>query len=186
MQSKVRANIELTAQVIIALAVVVAAAALVKRTFYPGQGNPNLPRISAGERLNVPNIDWKQNQKTLVFFLKKDCPYCTTSAPFYRQLIEDASKRNVKSVAILPNSIDEAHKYLQYLELPIEDVQTGSLSSYKISGTPTVLYVDSQGIVRSAWFGAAPEREKEMRDQLVALFDAKASNETATKQGNDP
>ena len=173
MQSKVRANIELTTQVIIALAVVVAAAALVKRTFYPGQGNPNLPRISAGERLNVPNIDWKQNQKTLVFFLKKDCPYCTTSAPFYRQLIEDASKRNVKSVAILPNSIDEAHKYLQYLELPIEDVKTGPLASYKISGTPTVLFVDSQGIVRSVWFGAAPDREKEMRDKLIELFDAK-------------
>jgi hypothetical protein len=96
-------------------------------------------------------------------------------------LIEDASKRNVRSLAILPNSVDEARKYLQYLELPIENVQAGSLSSYKISGTPTVLYVDSQGIVRSAWFGAAPEREKEMRDQLVALFDAKASNEASAK-----
>ena len=176
MQSKVRANIELTAQVIIALAVVVAAAALVKRTFYPGQGNPNLPRISAGERLNIPDVNWEQNKKSLVFFLKKDCPYCTSSAPFYRQLLEEASKRNVKSLAILPNSVDEARKYLQYLELPIENVQTGLLASYKISGTPTVLFVDSQGIVRSAWFGAAPEREKEMPDQLVALFDAKASN----------
>ena len=174
MQSKVRANIELTAQVIIALAVVVAAAALVKRTFFPGPGNPNLPRINAGERLSVPNIDWEKNQKSLVFFLKKDCPYCTTSAPFYRQLIEDASKRNVKSVAVLPNSADEARKYIQYLELPIENIQTGgSLAAYKITGTPTVLFVDKEGIVRSAWFGAQPEREKEMRDKLVELFDAK-------------
>jgi len=172
MQSKVRANIELTAQVIIALAVVAAAAALVKRNFFPGLGNPNPPRISAGERLSIPNVDWKQNQKSLVFFLKKDCPYCTTSAPFYRQLIEDASKRNVKCVAILPNSADEARKYLQYLELPIENIQTGSLSSYKISGTPTVLFVDNEGIVRSAWFGAAPEREQEMRSKLDQLFEA--------------
>jgi len=176
MQSKVRANIELTAQVIIALAVVVAAAALVKRNFFAGPGNPNLPRISAGERLSVPNVDWKQNQKSLVFFLKKDCPYCTTSAPFYRQLIEDASKRNVKRLAILPNSADEARKYLQYLELPIENIQTGPLSSYKISGTPTVLFVDSQGIVRSVWFGAQTGREKEMRDKLVELFDEKVKN----------
>jgi len=172
MPSKVRANIELTAQVIIALAVVVAAGTLVKRTFFPGAGTPNLPRISAGERLSVPNVDWKQNQKSLVFFLKNDCPYCTTSAPFYRQLIEDASKRNVKCVAILPNSADEARKYLQYLELPIENIQTGSLSSYKISGTPTVLFVDNEGIVRSAWFGAAPEREQEMRSKLDQLFEA--------------
>jgi peroxiredoxin len=174
MQSKVRANIELTAQVVVALAVVVAAGALVKRTFFPGGGNPNLPRINAGERLSVPNIDWQQNQKSLVFFLKKDCPYCTTSAPFYRQLIDEASKRSVKSVAVLPNSADEARKYLQYLELPIKDVHTDApLASYKISGTPTVLFVDSQGIVRSAWFGAQTEREKEMRDKLVTLFDEK-------------
>jgi peroxiredoxin len=177
MQSKVRANIELTAQVVIALAVVVAAGALVKRTFFPGQGNSNLPRINAGERLSVPNIDWQKNQKSLVFFLKKDCPYCTTSAPFYRQLIEDAAKRNVKCVAILPNSPDEAHKYMQYLELPIENIQTGSsLAAYKITGTPTVLFVDKDGIVRSAWFGAQTEREQEMRDKLVGLFDAKTSN----------
>lgn len=178
MQSKVRANIELTAQVVIAIAVVVAAAALVKRTFFPRQGNPSsLPRITAGERLNVPNVDWEQNKKSLVFFLKKDCVYCTSSAPFYRQLIEGASKRNVTSLAILPNSVDEARKYLQYLELPIENIQTGlPLSSYKISGTPTVLFVDNQGIVRSAWFGAQPEREKEMRDRLVELFEAKTNN----------
>ena len=177
MRNSVRANVELVAQIVIAVAVVVAAGVLVKRTVFPRQSNPSsFPRISAGERLNVPDIDWKQNKKSLVFFLKKDCPYCTTSAPFYRQLIEDASKRNVKSVAILPNSIDEAHKYLQYLELLIEDVQTGPLSSYKISGTPTVLFVDSQGIVRSAWFGAQPEREKEMRDKLVELFESKTND----------
>jgi peroxiredoxin len=181
MQSKVRANIELTAQVIIAIAVVVAAGALVKRNFFPGTGNPNLPRISAGERLSVPNVDWERNKKTLVFFLKKDCVYCTSSAPLYRQLIEDASKRSVASLAILPNSADEARKYLQYLELPIENIQTGSLAAYKVTGTPTVVFVDNQGIVRSVWYGAAPDREKEMRDQLVALFDAKASNEASAK-----
>jgi hypothetical protein len=87
-------------------------------------------------------------------------------------LIEDASKRNVKSVAILPDSADEARKYLKYLELPFENIQIGPLSSYKISGTPTVLLVDNQGIVRSAWFGAQSEREKEMRDKLIELFDA--------------
>lgn len=171
MQSKVRANIELTTQVIIAVAVVIAAAALVKRTFFTGQAS-NLPRISAGERLNTPDVNWKQNKQSLVFFLKKDCAYCTSSAPFYRQLIEDASKRNVKAVAILPNSFDEARKYLTYLELPIEEVHIGPLAAYKVTGTPTVLLVDDQGMVKSSWFGAVPEREKEMRDKLLALYDS--------------
>ncbi|MGZ8844407.1 MAG: peroxiredoxin family protein [Pyrinomonadaceae bacterium] len=175
MPSNLRSNIELGAQIVIAVAVVVAAGVLVKRNLFPARGaNPgNLPRINAGENLKVPNVDWAQNKKSLVFFLKKDCSFCTASAPFYRQLLDEASKRNVKSLAILPDSDQEAREYITYLKLPIDTVQTGSLEPYKISGTPTVLFVDRQGIVRSVWFGAAREREKEMRDQLVELFDAK-------------
>jgi hypothetical protein len=117
MRSNLRANVELGAQIAIALAVVVVAGVFVKRNLFPQQVNPaSLPRIGAGERLNVPNVDWEQNKKSLVFFLKKDCAYCTSSAPFYRQLIEDASKRNVRSLAILPNSLDEARDYVQSLD----------------------------------------------------------------------
>lgn len=173
MRTNVRANIELAAQVVIAIAIVITAGMFVKRTVFPGQANVStMPRINAGERLTVPNVDWAQNKKSLVFFLKKDCSYCSSSAPLYRQLIQDASKRNVKCIAVLPNSPEEARKYLQYLELPIENIQTGPLAAYKISGTPTVLFVDESGIVRSVWFGAQVEREKEMHDQLVALFDS--------------
>jgi peroxiredoxin len=167
MPNNLRTNIEMGVQIVIAVAILVAAGVLVKRTVFPRQSNPpSLPRINVGERLDVPNVNWQQNKKSLVFFLKKDCPYCTSSAPFYRQLIEDASHRNVKSVAVLPNSADEARKYLQYLELSIDNVQTDPSTAYKISGTPTVLFVDDGGIVRSAWFGAVPGREKEMREHF--------------------
>jgi len=75
-------------------------------------------------------------------------------------------------VAVLPDSSDEARKYIQYLELPIERVEIAPLAAYKISGTPTVLFIDDGGVVKSAWFGAAPDQEKEMRDKLIALFDS--------------
>jgi peroxiredoxin len=175
MSNSLRSNIELGTQILIAVAVVVAAGVLVKRSIFPRQPSPdNRPRVSAGEKLNVPNVDWEQNKKSLVFFLKKDCSFCTSSAPFYRQLLEEASKRNVRSLAILPDSDQDAREYLAYLKLPIEIAQTGSsLEPYKIIGTPTVVFVDRQGIVRNVWFGAAREREKEMRDKLVELFGAK-------------
>jgi thioredoxin-related protein len=172
MQNNIRANLELGAQIAIAIAVVVVAGVLVKRQVFPSQTRSNAPQINAGEKLNVPNVDWEQNKKSLVFFLQKGCHYCSSSAPFYRQLIADATSKNVKSLAILPNSADDARQYLQSLELPIENLQTGSLASYKVNGTPTVLFVDRHGIVRSVWFGAAPEREKEMRDRLDQLFEA--------------
>jgi hypothetical protein len=182
MPNKLRANIELGAQIAIAIAVVTIAGVVVKRNLFPGPVNPaSLPRIAVGERLSVPNVNWEQNKKSLVFFLMKDCVHCQASAPFYKLLIEEASKRDVKSLAILPNSVAEGQAYLKSLELPIENVQTASLSSYKIPGTPTVLFVDRQGIVKSAWFGSALGREKEMRDQLILLLDARDPGESLTK-----
>ena len=182
MPKNIRGNIELGAQITIAIATVLIAGVVVKRNLYPPPANPsNLPRITVGERLNVPGVDWQQNQKTLVFFLMKDCVYCKASAPFYRELIEDASKRDVKLLAVFPNSVEEGHAYLRSLNLSIDDVRNGPLSAYKVSGTPTVLFVDGQGIVRSAWFGSAPERDKQMRDELVALFDANSAGTTALK-----
>jgi hypothetical protein len=73
---------------------------------------------------------------------------------------------------VFPNTLEEARKYLQYIELPIENLYTGPLVDAKISGTPTVLFVDDSGIVRSVWIGAQTAREREMRDNLLALFDS--------------
>ena len=167
-----RSNIETGSQVIIALAVVAIAGVAAARYISSRTHYANKPRVKIGEQLNVPNVNWENNKKTLVFFLMKDCVYCAASARFYRELIDEASKRNVKSLAVFPNSIEEARKYIQYLDLPIQDIQTGSLADYKISGTPTLLFIDRRGTVRGACFGAAPEKEKEMRDNLVRLFDS--------------
>lgn len=185
MSKNLRANIELGAQIAIAIAVLVVAGVVVKRFLFSRPANDasfkQQEQMIMGTRVNVPNIDWEQNKKTIIFFLNKDCVFCKMSAPLYRQLIEDASKRNVKWLAILPGPVEEGRQYVQSLDLPIENVQTGSLSSYKLSVTPTVLFVDNQGIIKGVWMGAAPAREKEMRDQLAALFDANTSRDPATK-----
>ncbi len=179
MPRNLRANVELGVQIVVAIAVVVIAGVVVKRYLFPQQENrENLQQRELqiiGTRMNIPNVDWEQNKKTLVFFLKKDCAYCKYTAPFYRQLIEDASKRNVKMLAILPNSVEEGREYVESLDLPIENVQTGLPSSYKIPGVPSVLFVDNQGIIKGVWIGAGPGREKEVREDLNSLFDAKVS-----------
>jgi peroxiredoxin len=170
MRNNLRANLELSAQIAIAIAIVAVAGVLVKRNLFPSSNLTRPPQINAGEKLNVPNVDWEHNGKSLVFFLRKDCKYCTSSAPFYRQLIADANARNVKLLAILPNSLDDARQYLKSLDLAIDDVRSSSFAEYKINGTPTVLFVDNEGIVRRTWFGAQSDREGEMRNQLAQLF----------------
>lgn len=69
MSKTLRANIELGINIVIAIAIVAVAAAVVKR--YVFSANPESPlRIAKGDRLEVPNVNWEQNEKTLVFFLK--------------------------------------------------------------------------------------------------------------------
>jgi hypothetical protein len=46
----------------------------------------------------------------------------------------------------------------------------GSLSSYKIPGTPSVLMVDGEGTVRGVWIGAEPGRDRQLREELVSLL----------------
>lgn len=174
----IRANIETGAQIIIAIAVVAIAIVVVKRYVAPPQlknDGVEQARMLVGTRINGPNVDWEQNKNSLVFFLKKDCIYCEASAHFYRQLIDDASQRNVKWLAILPNSVDEGKEYVRSLELPIENVKSAPLSAYKISGTPSLLFVDDQGMVKGVWVGATTGRETKMREELVALFNAKSN-----------
>jgi peroxiredoxin len=169
-----RAKIELGLNIVIAVAIVLIAGVVVKRTFFPEQVNrPTLEQqaqMLLGTRINVPGADWAQNKKSLVFFLKKDCIYCDAIAPAYRELISEAQKLNVKLIAILPNSVEEGRQYVQALGLSIDDVQMGSLSSYKMPGTPSVLMVDGEGTIRGIWIGAEPGRDREMREKLVSLL----------------
>ena len=113
-----RAKIEFGLNIAIAVAIVLIAGVVVKRVFFPEQANtPTLTEkaeMLVGTRINVPGANWAQNKKTLVFFLKKDCSFCNTIAPAYRELISDAQKVNVKLIAI-PSSVDEGRQYVQSL-----------------------------------------------------------------------
>ena len=170
MRNSFRTNIEFGTQIVIAIAVLVVGGIIVKRHFFPEQRTPfNMAAISAGERLNLADVNWKENKKSLVFFLNKDCRYCTSSAPLYRQLKEEALKQNVKSLAVFPHSAEEAKAYLESIQLSIDEIHTGPLASYKIPVTPTVLFVNSSGTVERVWFGDASGKEKQMREEFLAV-----------------
>lgn len=170
MPGSLRTKIEFVAQIVIAIAVLVVAGIVVKRHVFPERrAPPNSQSISAGEQLHLPDVDWKQNQKSLVFFLKKDCRYCTSSAPLYRQLTEEALKQNVKSLALFPHTADEAKAYLELIQVSVDEIRIVPFSSYKIAGTPTVLFVNSTGVVEGIWVGDAVGRENQIREEFLAL-----------------
>jgi peroxiredoxin len=176
--NNIKSKIEFSLNIVVVIAIVIVAVVIVRQYVSPlrvDHGGNTRQRAQAlvGTRLTVTGVDWRQNKKSVVFFLQKDCPACKIAAPFYRQLIDEASRRDVKRLAILPDPLEEGQQYVRSLDLRIDGVQSAELSSYKITSIPTVLYVNSDGVVKGAWIGAAPDRENETRTELVALLEAK-------------
>lgn len=108
----------------------------------------------------VPNINWKENDKNLLIVLKQGCPFCAESAGFYQKLISETNKNNVRVIAVLPQDIKESKKYLNELNIPIQEIRQSSLESINVSGVPTLALIDKNGVVTNTWIGKlTPEEE---------------------------
>jgi thiol-disulfide isomerase/thioredoxin len=134
-------------------------------------GNPAPKKAPAeGTQLSVPGVNWRESDKTVLLALSKGCHFCSESAPFYQHLTRELSERkDVRLIAVFPQEIDEAKKYLDGLGVPIGDVRQASLGSLGVAGTPTLIIVDKSGTVKQAWIGRlTPEREQEVLSRVRA------------------
>jgi hypothetical protein len=70
-------------------------------------------------------------------------------------------------VAVLPQPTDEARTYLLNLGVPILVVKQAPLACVSVSATPTLMMVNSEGVVTDSWTGQlSPEFEKEVISKL--------------------
>lgn len=59
----------------------------------------------------------------------------------------------MKLLALLPQSVMEGKQYLEKLGVPVDDLRQVQLQSIGVTGTPTLLLVDSTGTVVDVWAG---------------------------------
>lgn len=110
-------------------------------------------------------IDFSAAERTLVAVLRSDCPFCDQSKPFYRRLAS-GDRTGVRIVVVARRGDAEIDSYRPVLE-PDSVVFVGP-GVLPVSGTPTLLLVDRQGVVEAAWIGLlGREREDEV---LAAVF----------------
>lgn len=137
---------------------------LIQRFFFAKTTQP-LQTIALGSKVSLPGVEWAKNGKTLVLALQTGCHFCSESAPFYQRLIQAATTKGVKVVAIFPQPLAEAHAYS--LALPTSDVRQASLNSLSVGGTPTLILVNEKGEVAAAWVGKLPsDKEAEVPARL--------------------
>jgi thioredoxin-related protein len=80
---------------------------------------------------------------------------------------ENSARNNLKFVAVVPHDISEGKKYLNDINLSINDIIQLSPSSLNIQGTPTLILVDKTGTVTAVWPGKlTAEREENVLKRL--------------------
>jgi hypothetical protein len=122
----------------------------------PAPGPAARAQIQKGKDMKplLKDVNWSQNGRTIVLALSTQCHFCTASAPFLRKLVQEAkSTKAVKTVAVLPQPIAEAQKYLDGEDVHVDEVTQAEMSSIGVGGTPTWLMVDKAGIVTDVWVG---------------------------------
>lgn len=140
---------------------------IIQKFFFPGfTESPHL-QIQNGTNVEIKNIDWDKNYKTLVLYVSNGCKFCTDSMPFYRTLANESTKNNTAVVIVSPDSEMATKKYLNENRVKSVEVRQASLSYIGVPGTPTILLVDKSGKIERSWIGKLkPETEKEVIEQM--------------------
>ena len=89
--------------------------------------------------------------------------------------VKEKQKNGVRMVAVLPQNTDEAIRYLESHQIKVDQVLNASLSSIGVTGTPTLMLVNEDGVVSEFWRGKLnEEKQAEVSGpNSVKVFDVK-------------
>jgi hypothetical protein len=167
-------KLEVSANIAILLLASLIGVILTKNYLWPGKDvvvSESRKRniIQPGTKLSLPDVDWTQNGQTLILALSKDCRYCSESASFYQKIVNQRQGKSLKVIAVLPQDTQSGQNYLNGLGVAVDEIRQTSLSSIQVSGTPTLLLVDQNGVVKEVWVGKLPsDKESEALSKILA------------------
>lgn len=143
-------RIEIAANVAIIAVALLLGLVLIKNYLIVKQPENTAVFATKNAPVSLPGVNWSKNDQTLVLAVSSTCHFCTESAPFYRQL---AAHNRARLIAVLPQSAEEGKLYLEGLGVAVDEIKQISLSSINVSGTPTLILVNNDGVITDTWVG---------------------------------
>jgi hypothetical protein len=166
LMSQLLKKTEVAANIAIVVVAILLGVVLVRKYLLPDAHAPipPVPTIAPGTKLSLPNVDWQVNGRTLLLALSTTCRFCTESGPFYQRVAQERAKnQNIRLVAVFPQSVAEAQKYLSDMGVTVDEVREARLDSIGVMATPTLILANAEGAVVESWVGKLPgERESEL------------------------
>ncbi|MDQ3068839.1 MAG: hypothetical protein M3R55_03810 [Acidobacteriota bacterium] len=100
----------------------------------------------------------------LLLVLSTTCRYCTQSMPFYTQLakLPQVAAGRLRLSVVSLQSQEQMQAYLEANGLRMERIVSLRDSGLNITGTPVLVLVSPDGIVRDSWGGWLPPAQEAM------------------------
>jgi thioredoxin-related protein len=160
-------KLETAANIAIIVVAILLGAVIIQKYLLPSSSRPQRMQPVIGKQMNLPDVNWASQPKTLILALSTTCHFCNESAPFYRRLIESVKGKNVKLIAVFPTETEAGRTHFKELGLSDIEVKQSPLANMQVSGTPTLILTDDKGQVTKSWIGKLPpEKETEVINTL--------------------
>jgi len=160
-------KLETAANIAIIVVAILLGAVIIQKYLLPSSSQPERVQPVIGKQMNLSDVNWASQPKTLVLALSTTCHFCNESAPFYRRLIESVEGKNVQLVAVFPTETEAGRAHLKELGLAALEVKQSSLANMQVSGTPTLILTNDKGEVTNYWLGKLPpDKETEVINRL--------------------
>lgn len=118
----------------------------------------------AGQTLEpLPGYSWSSYPKTLLIAIRRGCPYCDASLPFYKQLGEQEQSNMLRAhvLVVMPDAVSSGSGFLRKDDVEVQGIFGQNLNALDVLGTPTVLLLDSGGRIEREWVGQLTPGEEE-------------------------
>ncbi|HEX8567442.1 MAG TPA: hypothetical protein VF648_17520, partial [Pyrinomonadaceae bacterium] len=140
---------------------------IIQKYLLPSSNQPERAAPVIGKQMNLSDVNWAGQPKTLVLALSTSCHFCNESAPFYRRLLEETKGKNIRFIAVFSTKTEDSIKHLEKLGINGFEVKQAPISALDASGTPTLILTNDKGEVTNFWIGRLPaNKESEVINQL--------------------
>lgn len=132
------------------------------------RGPSRAPGYARGDSMpRLVGMDYRQSEQTLLLIIRSTCHICDESMPFYKKLSQAPLRRarRLRIVALAVDSPEDAASYIEEHALDVDKLVTAKPQQLRITGVPTLILVDKDGIVQRTWVGqlSADERSEVVR-----------------------
>lgn len=117
----------------------------------------------------LPGVDFRKSQKTLLVAMDSKCDYCSESLPFYKNLADSLRGRSndARMIAVFPSAEEETKRYAQQSQLNVDTIFGLDFKMLNLSALPAMILIDNNGRLLDFWIGKpSKDTEKQILNRL--------------------